>query len=129
MAKASQPLALQKKILVIDDDPGVLVLVATVLEAEGFSVQTARTSKMALQRARACEFDLILLDLMLPDADGVILHGKLKNLFPGIESRTIFMTGFTSQEPVIAYLESLGAGFLHKPFLPVDLVRAVAKLT
>jgi len=129
MAKVRQALAPPKKILVIDDDPGLLVLVATVLEAEGYSVQTAKTSKTALQKARACEFDLVLLDLMLPDADGVILHGKLKKLSPGIESRTIFMTGFTSQGPVIAYLESLGAGFLHKPFLPADLVKAVGKLT
>ena len=119
----------QKRILVIDDDPGVLDLVATILEEEGFTVETAGTSDVALRKAQGHDYDLVLLDLMLPDSDGVILHGKLKKLSPGIELRTIFMTGFTSQEPVIAYLVSLGAGFLHKPFLPDELVRAVRKVT
>ena len=129
MANESRRLPMQKKILVIDDDPGVLDLVTAILEGQGFLVETAGTSKMALHLARGCDYDLVLLDLMLPDADGVILHSKLKKLSPGIEGRTIFMTGFTSQEPVIAYLESLGAGFLHKPFLPDDLVKAVRKVT
>ena len=117
-----------KRVLAIDDDPGVLELIAAILEERGLEVDTARTSQVALRRARQSSYDLIILDLILPDADGIILHGKLKKLSPGIEGRTIFMTGFTSQEPVIDYLKSLSAEFIHKPFLPDDLLRAVMRL-
>jgi len=118
-----------RRILVIDDDPNVLDLISTLLEAHGYEVQTAKTSQAALRKARINRYDLVILDLILPDADGVILHGKLKKLLPGIEGRTIFMTGFTSKEPVIDYLKSLSAEFIHKPFTPDELLRAVTKLS
>src|SRR5213594_1797770 len=91
----------RSKVLVIDDDPGVLDLISTILEEWGYLVDTARTSQAALRKARASEYDLVILDLILPDSDGVILHGKLKKISRGIEGRTVFMTGFTSKEPVI----------------------------
>src|SRR2546425_7947728 len=93
------------KILVIDDDQNVLDLISTILEKLGYRVETARNSQSALSKARSTKYDLVILDLILPDADGVILHGKLKKISPGIEGRTIFMTGFTSEAPVIDYLK------------------------
>ena len=82
-----------KRVLAIDDDPGVLELIAAILEGQGFEVDTARTSQVALRRARQARYDLVILDLILPDADGIILHGKLKKLSPGIEGRRLESTG------------------------------------
>lgn len=118
----------RKRILVIDDDIGVLEMISTMLESSGYAVDTAQTSQTALRKAQEGEYALVILDLILPDADGVILHSRLKKLSPGIEGRTIFMTGFTSKEPVIEYLKSISAEFIHKPFSQNELLSAVARL-
>jgi DNA-binding response OmpR family regulator len=65
---------------------------------------------------------------MLPDADGIILHGRMRRVRPGLVERTIFMTGFSSQQPVVNYLKSLSAVFLHKPFAAAELVSAVGQV-
>lgn len=115
-------------VLVVEDDPGLLELVARILEMEGYVVQTASSSHAALAAVQAAEPDVLLLDLILPDSDGILLHGRLRRLRPGIEARTIFMTGFTSQQPVVEYLRSLSAVFLHKPFAAAELVSAVGQV-
>ena len=118
-----------EKILVVEDDASLRDLIQVILSEQGFVVDAAGTSQAALELARAGHHKLLVLDLILPDADGVILHGKLKKLLPGIEDRTIFMTGLTAEGPVIEYLRSLGAAFLQKPFKPVELIGAVAKVS
>lgn len=112
----------------VDDDEGVLSLAREILEHEGYQVDTARSSGDALGHARSKHYDLVILDLMLPDTDGVILRNKLKKLVPGIEGRTIFMTGFTRKDPVLEYLRSVSAEFIHKPFRPDDLLDAVGRI-
>ncbi len=116
------------RVLVVEDDQGVLDLIGLILEQRGFIVDTATTSRAALGKAQSEEYDLAILDLMLPDADGVILRGKLKRLAPGLDTRTIFMTGYTREEIVLGYLKSLGVELLHKPFDPDQLIRAVERL-
>ena len=116
------------RVLVVEDDAGLLELIYELLSAEGFVVETASTSQAALKKARTGRCDLLLLDVILPDSDGVILHGKLKNMLPGIEKKTIFMTGFSTETPVIDYLRSLGAAFLQKPFKPADLLDTITRL-
>ena len=116
------------RVLVVEDDQGVLELVTQILCDTGYAVDSATSSQAALSKVRGSQYDVVILDLILPDTDGVILYGKLKKLRPGLQNKTIFMTGFTSRAPVINYLKSLGAGFLHKPFGPEELVRAVRSL-
>ncbi|HET6373067.1 MAG TPA: response regulator [Candidatus Polarisedimenticolia bacterium] len=117
-----------RRALVVDDDQTVLDLVDLILTGEGFIVDTVTTSQAALSKARETEYDLAILDLILPDMDGVILQSKLKRLAPDLGERTIFMTGFTSKDVVLEYLRSLSGQFIHKPFHPDQLVRAVKKL-
>ena len=117
------------KTLVVEDDRDLLELITRILEQRGHAVDAATDGETAVRLACANRYDLIILDLILPDSDGVILHGRLKKVAPNLEGKTIFMTGFTSQQPVIDYLRSLSAVFLHKPFGPEDLVRAVEKVS
>ncbi len=117
-----------REILVVDDDEGILNLAREILEHEGYRVDTASSSRDALGRARSKGYDLVILDLILPDTDGVILRNKLKRLMPGIEGRTIFMTGFTSKDPVLDYLRSVSTELIHKPFRPDDLLQAVGRI-
>lgn len=112
-------------ILVVEDDPDVLDLVCRTLRSAGHTVDGASGAEEALRLAHAGAHDLLIVDLMLPDADGVILQGRLNQVDPGLKDRTIFMTGFTSREPVVAYLKSLSAHFIQKPFGPAELLDAV----
>ncbi|HKY33988.1 MAG TPA: response regulator [Candidatus Polarisedimenticolia bacterium] len=114
-----------KRVLVVEDDPSVRELVCRILADQGYEVDAAADGGTALRKARGARYHAVLLDLILPDADGVILHARLRKLAPALDRRTIFMTGFTSREPVVEYLRSLGAGFLHKPFGPEELLAAL----
>lgn len=66
------------RILVIDDDAELCKLVARFLGAEGFLVETVRTSGQGLDRARAGEHDLIVLDIVLPGMDGFEILRRLR---------------------------------------------------
>lgn len=116
------------RILVVEDDPDLLEVVCRTLESIGHQVTGVSDSTTALAEAEAARFDLVILDLILPDCDGVILQGKLNRLSPGLHRRTIFMTGFTSQEPVVQYLRSLSADYIHKPFTARQLLDAVERV-
>ena len=66
------------RILVVDDDAELCKLVARFLSAEGFRVETVRTSSQGLERARSGEHDLIVLDVMLPGMDGFEILPRLR---------------------------------------------------
>ena len=117
------------RVLIVEDDASLVELIRETLLAEGFAVDAAGSSQAALRKARAGRYDILLLDLILPDADGVILYGKLKNMLPGIGNKTVFMSGFSTETPVTDYLKSLGAAFLQKPFRSADLLEAVIRLS
>ncbi|HAZ31659.1 MAG TPA: hypothetical protein DCY61_03010 [Dehalococcoidia bacterium] len=68
-----------RKILVIDDDPDILEALTTVLESQGYQVATARDGVEGLDRLRAENTDLIILDLIMPRMDGFAMYKMLKN--------------------------------------------------
>jgi DNA-binding response OmpR family regulator len=115
----------EPRVLVVEDDTGLLELITRILEVEGYRVDGVSSGHAAMAAVEAAEPDVLVLDLMLPDADGILLHGRLRRLRPALGRRTIFMTGFSSQAPVLDYLKSLSAVFLHKPFAAAELVSAV----
>ena len=66
------------KILVVDDEIGIRELLSDILTDEGYAVETAENAETARRRIGAEEFDLILLDIWMPDTDGVSLLKELK---------------------------------------------------
>lgn len=70
-------------------------------------------------------YDVAILDLMLPDSDGVLLRQKIRSSAPGRSMRVIFTTGFTDQPAVVEYLRHSGNAFVAKPFRPAELIDAV----
>ena len=66
------------KILVIDDEPGIIKLISAYLKPEGYEVLTASDGESGLKAARAFKPDLILLDIMLPGLDGIELLARLR---------------------------------------------------
>lgn len=116
------------KLLLVDDDPMILLLASRVLERAGYEVRTAASGADALEAARSDPPDALLLDLFLDDMDGDALLGRLREL-PGVASApAAFLTGARDAAEV-ARLEGLGArGVIHKPFAPDALAEQVRGL-
>jgi two-component system response regulator CpxR len=121
------PDSISGRILVIDDDAELCKLVARFLTAEGFRVETVRTSTQGVERARSGEHDLIVLDVMLPGMDGFEILRRLRT-----ESRTpvLMLTARGDDLDRILGLEIGADDYLPKPFNPRELaarIRAVLR--
>jgi DNA-binding response OmpR family regulator len=114
-----------EKILVVDDDIDTLRLVGLMLERQGYQIIAASTGQQALSLARIEKPDLILLDLMMPDIDGITVARRLRS---GPETKDILIIMFTAKGQTDDKLEGFGAGaddYLTKPTQPRELIAHV----
>ncbi len=109
------------RILVVDDQPNIVDMLATVLRFHGFVVNTAGTAAEALVRAAEYPPDLILLDVMLPDGDGREVCRRLRA--GGSEAGVVFLTARDARDDLIAGLAYGGDDWITKPF-DVDVLLA-----
>ena len=114
-----------KRVLVVDDDRDTRAIIEETLISGGFDVDTASDSRMALRKIEATRYDVAIVDLMLPDLDGVLLQGRIRQSDPELAGKVIFTTGFTDRPVVLKALKHLGRGFLAKPFETGQLLAAV----
>src|SRR5580700_9461291 len=115
------------KILVVDDEPDVLDLVTYNLTHAGFQTLTAVDGAEALRKARSNAPDLILLDLMLPEMDGLDLCKLLRRDAKTSAIPIIMLTARASEMDRIVGLELGAADYVPKPFSPRELVLRVKK--
>jgi DNA-binding response OmpR family regulator len=121
-------LTMKAKILVVDDEPDLLELIDTNLTAAGFSVLMAASGKEALRLARALQPQLILLDVMLPELDGLEVC-KLLRQDPATRSIPIVMlTARATEIDRVLGLELGADDYVTKPFSVRELVLRVKKL-
>jgi CheY-like chemotaxis protein len=113
-----------KPILVVDDDPSLLSIVADLLEVEGHRVERAKNGKQALEAIERIDPMLVLLDMRMPVVDGRDFVGELKTR--GITLPIIVMTGAAEAR---AWAEEIGAAaVLPKPFDVNSLLDTVERL-
>jgi DNA-binding response OmpR family regulator len=114
-----------KTILVVDDDPGVLTLIRMIFRSEGWSVDTARNGREALEQLETLpsEPDVIVLDLMMPEVDGRQFYRIARDR--GVRSSIIILSAYGSD---IARKELGAEDSLAKPFEPEVLVARVEAL-
>jgi len=110
------------KILVIDDEPGILNLVTSYLRAEGYEFLTAEDGPSGLRTARAFKPDLIVLDIMLPGMDGIELLTQLRR---ESDVYVIMLTARTEETDKIIGLSVGADDYLTKPFSPRELVARI----
>lgn len=117
-------------VLVVDDSRIMRDMVARAVSMSGLdiaAVDTACDGRDALAKLRASWFDLVLLDVNMPVMTGeqflVALRADL-----GLRDTLVVVVSTESSLPRIARLRGLGAGFVHKPFRPEELVAAVQQL-
>lgn len=113
----------EKRILVIDDDVPILEAIGDLLRSEGFDVRQEPESVRAVQSAREFDPDLVLLDLMMPGADGVSVAQRLRRA-PGARRVPVVLMTAHPDAPRIA-LEMAADAWLRKPFSARALLRAV----
>jgi two-component system response regulator GlrR len=109
----------QAKILVIDDDESILKVLAQVLGERGYFVDTARTGSEAIDKSHKNFYNLALVDIRLPDMDGVDLLTGLKDSVPKMIK--IIVTGYPSLENAVKAVNRGADGYLVKP-LDMDKV-------
>lgn len=116
-----------KKILVVDDEPNVLRLVAARLCAHNYNVITASEGISALQKAREEKPDLILLDIRMPAGDGTKVFENLMNAGQVTDIPVIFMTANPSDDIRQKVTEMGAKDFIAKPFDASELIVKVKK--
>ena len=122
--------ALAQRILVVDDEESIVDAVATSLRYEGFDVARASTGRGALASAQEHPPDLIVLDIMLPDLDGLEVTRRLRQ--DGLRVPVLFLTARDALEHKIAGLTVGGDDYVTKPFSLAEVVartRAILRRT
>ncbi|MBI2853888.1 MAG: response regulator transcription factor [Chloroflexi bacterium] len=109
----------QKKVLIVDDEPKITAVVRLYLEKEGFLVSTASDGKQAVQRTDSYGPDLIILDLNLPDMDGLEVCRTLR---AKSDVPIIMLTGRGEEINKIVGFETGADDYVTKPFSPRELV-------
>ncbi|MDQ6928793.1 MAG: response regulator transcription factor [Actinomycetota bacterium] len=120
----------RNSVLVVDDEPSIVDAVGTALRYEGFDVREARTGRAALASAQESPPDLVVLDVMLPDLDGLEVTRRLRA--DGIRVPVLFLTARDSVEDKVAGLTVGGDDYVTKPFSLAEIVaraRAILRRT
>ncbi|MEZ5053704.1 MAG: response regulator transcription factor [Chitinophagales bacterium] len=116
------------KILVVDDEPDILEFLSYNLEKEGFSVETAENGKQALEKAKKSQPDIVLLDVMMPEMDGIEACRTMREM-PQFEHTIIaFLTARTEDYSQIAGFETGADDYISKPIKPRVLVSRLKAL-
>ena len=114
-----------KRILVVDDDENILSLERTILEQKGFAVTTADGGAEALKILGEQDFDLVLLDVMMPEIDGFTVCRRIKEEPRTKEIPVIFLTAKGGGEALAEGFESGAIMYINKPFTANKLLTIV----
>lgn len=114
-----------KRILVVDDDENILNLEKTILEQKGFDVTSAAGGAQALEILAERSFDLILLDVMMPEVDGFTVCRKIKEDVRLKDIPVIFLTAKGGGEALAEGFESGAVMYINKPFTANKLLTIV----
>ncbi len=113
------------KILITDDDNSLRKVLGIELSEEGFEVQEAENGRGAIDMLRKDEFDLLLLDLNLPDLSGLEVLRKIKSL--GLSAEVIILTAHASVPTAIEAMKLGAYDYLTKPFKIEELIAVMEK--
>lgn len=115
-----------KKILVIEDETRVVSFINKGLTEEGFEVSVAFDGATGLQMFVSNAFDLIILDVMLPDTNGIAICKEIRTANSDIP--ILFLTALGTSENIVLGFEAGGDDYLVKPFKFVELVARIRSL-
>ena len=111
------------KVLIVDDDENIRNTMKTILEDEGYIVDLAATGSEAIQKTQETAYNIALLDIRLPDIEGVELLKLMKDATP--RTLKIMVTGYPSMQNAIIALNKNGDAYLIKPVNVEKLLNTV----
>ena len=123
--ETSEPQTEKLRILHVDDDPEIRLLIAGSLQEFGYVVATAGTVAEALQLAEDLKFNLCILDVRLPDGTGIELCQQLRHLQPGVP--IVYYSAYAEPVEQREALSVCGDGFIKKPASAAELQEAIEK--
>jgi DNA-binding NtrC family response regulator len=116
----------KKKVLIVDDDKDIVRIVATMLEGRGWDIAAAYGGAEAIEKVAASKPDVILLDIMMPEMNGIEVLKRIKKL--DAAARIIMITAFGDVE---SYLDSMELGayeYINKPFETDELLEMIDRV-
>lgn len=111
------------RILVIDDDENVRKVLEMTLKANGYTVDTARDGKEAIEKSNRNFYNLALVDIRLPDMDGTALLTAMRETTPKMVK--IIVTGYPSLDNAIEAVDKNADGYIVKPFKTEQLLSMI----
>lgn len=124
IAKKDALVSPKSTVLIVDDEKNIRTTLAHALESIGLEAETAATADEAIGKLSASPFDLMLLDLWLPEADGLELLRRAREMRP--ETRVVVVTAHGTVEAAVRAMKLGALDFVQKPFSP-DEIREVVR--
>jgi len=113
------------RILLVDDEPSVLLTLSSILRLEGYQVDEASGGLAAMAAVQQQHYDLVLTDLKMPEADGIAVLAEVQRISP--QTVTVIMTGYASLESALQAIQLGAYEYLLKPTEVSDLLLAVRR--
>ncbi len=114
-----------RRILVVDDEENIRNLLGHILRQEGFEVDTAADGATGLKKASSGEFDLVLLDVRIPEKDGMEVLREIRQVDPG--AVVMIITGYATLEMAVEAMRHGAFDYISKPFKKDELVVKVRR--
>jgi len=115
-----------RRILIVEDDPNLAFALSDALASQGYFVETAGEGSAAIEKATACAFDLVLLDVLLPGQDGFTVCRELRER--GINTAILMLTGRVETIDKVRGLDAGADDYLTKPFDVRELLARIQAL-
>ena len=115
---------MKKRILIIDDDLGICVLLSRFLNQNGYDSHTADSAKKGLSKLKESQYDAVLCDFRLGDGDAKEILIAIKEL--NIRPIAIIMTGYSDIKTAVAVMKLGAYGYLTKPLIPTDILEILS---
>jgi DNA-binding response OmpR family regulator len=116
----------KRKVLIVDDDRDIVSIVSTILAGWGWDISAAYSGAAALEAVTASKPDIILLDIMMPEMNGIEVLKRIRKI--DSDARIIMITAFGDVE---SYLDSMELGayeYINKPFETDELLEMIDRV-
>jgi len=111
------------RILIVDDDENIRKVLTMILEDEGYAVDQAETAKQAIEKTKKNFYNVALIDIRLPDMEGIELLTKIRDTVPRM--RKIIITGYPTLQNAIEAVNRGADAYILKPF---DVTKVLATI-
>lgn len=127
MPSGSRSLVLMNKILIVDDDQELRSALAEILQEAGYLTDEASSGGESLNKIRSADFDIMVLDMMMPGMDGMEVLSEVKKARP--KMKVIMMTAFATVNNAVDAVKKGASDYLCKPFKIEEILAVIRRVT